>query len=182
MHSTRLALLLLTCAGAIPAVAAGNGMTGVAGGNHHSYFLHEGTVYSTGEDFQKRTGPDSYIGGKLGRPIDEQVLPGADPASLVARSIYNPSIEPVRGLEGLEIVAVASGQNDGAAITASGELYMWGPNDHGQLGLGDLNARHEAARVPLPAGLCGSRAGLDRRTSPALSRLIGGRQRPTDGA
>lgn len=148
MKSIRYLLLLPLLAHGLPA-AIGD----VAGGNHHTFWIEDGIVYSTGQDLHKATGPSSYVGGKLGRPIDDKVLPGKDPDALLARADYNPSARPVRGLEGRTIVKVASGQNDGAAITAEGLLFMWGPNDHGQLGLGDRKQRREAVRVPLPAGV-----------------------------
>lgn len=129
------------------------GISDVAGGNHHTYWIEDGIVYSTGQDLHKATGPSSYVGGKLGRPIDDKVLPEKDPDSLLARADYNPGPRPVRGLDGQTVVKVASGQNDGAALTAGGLLFMWGPNDHGQLGLGDTKQRREAVRIPLPDGV-----------------------------
>ncbi len=128
-------------------------VTDVAGGNHHTYWLLDGVVYSTGQDLHRGLPDNRFIGGKLGRPIDDHVLPGADPSSAIARANYNPSIGPVEGLEGLDIVNVSTGQNDGAAITADGALYMWGVNDHGQLGQGDLLERAQAVRVNLPEGV-----------------------------
>lgn len=123
----------------------------IAGGNHHTYTLKEGVVLSMGEDLLKPTrGEEGFVGGKLGRPIDKNVLPGKDPANLAEQARYNPAARPVTGLQGLTIVNIASGQNDGAAITDKGELYMWGPNNHGQLGLGDEKERRTATKVPLP--------------------------------
>lgn len=124
----------------------------VAGGNHHTYILTaEGTVLSMGQDLHMpKKGGKEYIGGKLARTIDSEVKAGKDKGSLIAQANYNPSRKKVTGLEGLKIVSIASGQNDGAAITASGQLYMWGPNNRGQLGLGDKVQRRTATHVPLP--------------------------------
>lgn len=143
--------ILLSCL-FFPVCAAG-AITDVAGGNHHTFWIEKGTVFSTGQDLHKPLSRNTYIGGKLGRPVDDAVLPGKDPNNPVARANYNPGVAPVQGLEGQRVVKVASGQNDGAAITAAGRLYMWGPNDHGQLGLADRQQRRKATRVPLPADL-----------------------------
>lgn len=39
------------------------------------------------------------------------------------------------------VVAVQSGDEHSMAITAAGQLYVWGRGDSGQLGLGDLRAK-----------------------------------------
>lgn len=39
------------------------------------------------------------------------------------------------------VVAVQAGDEHSAAITASGDLYIWGRGDSGQLGLGDMRSR-----------------------------------------
>lgn len=126
----------------------------VAGGNHQTYTLKNGIVLSMGQDLHIPTeGGKDWIGGKLGRLIDKNVLPGKSPNSLAAQANYNPTPAPVLGLEGLNIVNIACGQNDAAAITGQGELYMWGPNNHGQLGLGDTQQRRTATKVPLADGI-----------------------------
>ncbi|MEM7790714.1 MAG: hypothetical protein AAF546_04865 [Verrucomicrobiota bacterium] len=124
----------------------------VASGNHHTFWLEDGVVFSTGQDLHKPINREGeYIGGKLGRPIDGFTLKPEEASSILAQANYNPTVAPVSGLEGLEIVKIASGQNDGAAITSDGKLYMWGPNDHGQLGLGDRKQRRKAVLVELPS-------------------------------
>jgi len=46
-------------------------------------------------------------------------------------------------VEGLDlVVSVAAGWGHCAAITGEGDLYTWGLNSHGQLGLGDTDARY----------------------------------------
>ena len=95
-------------------------------------------------------GGNDWIGGKLGRPVDNQVLPGKPADSPLERANYNPTPRPVEGLEGQRIIKIASGQNDGAAINTDGELFMWGPNNHGQLGLGDTIQRRSATHVHFP--------------------------------
>ena len=124
----------------------------VASGNHHTYVLRDGVVLSMGQDLHQTTaGGKGWIGGKLGREIDKNVFPGRDPNSIPSQADYNPSPSSVRGLEGRRVINVASGQNDGAAITQDGRLLMWGPNNHGQLGLGDTIPRRSATEVLFPA-------------------------------
>jgi alpha-tubulin suppressor-like RCC1 family protein len=42
----------------------------------------------------------------------------------------------VKGLEGIKIIKVACGRDFAVALDANGNLYSWGNNDYGQLGLG----------------------------------------------
>jgi len=46
-----------------------------------------------------------------------------------------------------KVVAVAAGYWHSAAITESGELWTWGYNGHGQLGVGDTKKRHAPIKV-----------------------------------
>ena len=42
----------------------------------------------------------------------------------------------VEALKGKQIISIAAGNDHSAAITQGGEIFMWGRNDSGQLGLG----------------------------------------------
>ncbi|OMO51999.1 Regulator of chromosome condensation, RCC1, partial [Corchorus capsularis] len=83
----------------------------IACGGAHTLFLTEtGRVYAAGlNDF-----------GQLG-----------------SSDSVNYSMEPIE-VSGLtkEIVQISAGYHHSCAITAGGELYMWGKNSSGQLGLG----------------------------------------------
>ncbi|KAG8373663.1 hypothetical protein BUALT_Bualt11G0047600 [Buddleja alternifolia] len=83
----------------------------IACGGAHTLFLTErGDVYATGlNDF-----------GQLG----------------ISNS-QNYSTEPIR-VSGIlkEVIKISAGYHHSAAITVDGELYMWGKNANGQLGLG----------------------------------------------
>ncbi|KAL1814094.1 hypothetical protein ACET3Z_024159 [Daucus carota] len=83
----------------------------IACGGAHTLFLTEsGSVYSTGlNDF-----------GQLGSSDD--------------RSYTTDPIE-ISGLP-KEIIKVSAGYSHSSAITVDGDLYMWGKNSSGQLGLG----------------------------------------------
>ncbi|XVF14738.1 hypothetical protein REPUB_Repub09cG0087400 [Reevesia pubescens] len=102
----------------------------IACGGAHTLFLTEtGRVYATGlNDF-----------GQLGlsHPI-------------------NYSTEPIE-VSGLtkEIVQISTGYHHSCAITADGELYMWGKNSSGQLGLGKKAAKvvHMPTKVECLSGL-----------------------------
>lgn len=126
-----------------------------ASGNHHTYVMDaQGTVVSFGEDYYKWTSSDKqeYIGGKLGRTTDAlyDSLAGQNSIDSKIRERqyrYNPIPAKVDGLDGLTVKSLVSGQNDGAIITSAGDLYMWGPNSHGQLGTGDTNERRKATLI-----------------------------------
>ncbi|CAE7748397.1 UVR8 [Symbiodinium microadriaticum] len=49
--------------------------------------------------------------------------------------------------DGKKIVALAAGEQHTAAITDSGELWTWGYNDDGELGIGDTTDRHAPVKV-----------------------------------
>ncbi|KAH9716738.1 putative UVB-resistance protein UVR8 [Citrus sinensis] len=93
----------------------------LACGGAHTLFLTEtGCVYATGlNDF-----------GQLG--ISENI---------------GYSLEPLR-ISGLkkEVVQISTGYHHSSAITVDGELYMWGKNSNGQLGLG----KKAAKVIPIP--------------------------------
>lgn len=44
--------------------------------------------------------------------------------------------EPLPGLQGKTVIQVTIGDYHYAALTNKGEMYTWGKNDHGELGLG----------------------------------------------
>ncbi|EFJ17371.1 hypothetical protein SELMODRAFT_179009 [Selaginella moellendorffii] len=46
---------------------------------------------------------------------------------------------PIKALQGLEIRQIACGDSHCLAVTADGEVYSWGRNQNGQLGLGDTD-------------------------------------------
>ncbi|XP_061354679.1 ultraviolet-B receptor UVR8 isoform X1 [Gastrolobium bilobum] len=92
------------------------------GGAHTLFLTDNGCVYAAGlNDF-----------GQLG--ISES-------------KNYSVSVEPLRvfGHE-KKIVQISAGYNHSCAITVDGELYMWGKNSSGQLGLG----KRAPNMVPLP--------------------------------
>ena len=92
-----------------------NNVDTVAGGRDHYVFLrNDGTVWTVGDN----------SAGQLGQ-------------GFVSDSILSPV--QVAGLS--NIISVGAGEYHSFAISNTNELYVWGNNGSGQLGLGDLNNR-----------------------------------------
>jgi len=107
----------------------------VCGAQHTLVLTTEGRLYSTGKgDF-----------GLLGRgeSADEVEFEEIEYFHQTNDSILAPSEPPV-------IVKVSAGKNFSAALSQHGELWMWGRNDHGQLGLGEeaMGDMYSAERYP----------------------------------
>eukprot|EP01105_Mastigella_eilhardi_P022391 TRINITY_DN5509_c0_g1_i1.p1 TRINITY_DN5509_c0_g1~~TRINITY_DN5509_c0_g1_i1.p1 ORF type:complete len:369 (+),score=30.27 TRINITY_DN5509_c0_g1_i1:247-1353(+) len=51
---------------------------------------------------------------------------------------------------GKRAVVVACGRNHTAALLSTGELFTWGSNQYGQLGVGDTEMKNLPCHVPLP--------------------------------
>ncbi|MDT7949277.1 MAG: hypothetical protein RQ897_13140 [Thermoflexus sp.] len=107
------------------------GIKAVAAGHSHSLALTEsGEVYAWGRNDK----------GQLGLGDTEDRL--------------TPTKVP--GLAGVKAIATgAIGSDSSFALTESGEVYAWGENNDGQLGLGDRENRLMPTKVP---GLAGVRA------------------------
>lgn len=108
----------------------------VACGAQHTIVLtHQGRIYTTGKgDF-----------GRLGRgdPRDELDFEEVEYFSLSNDSVLNPS-------QATTIIKVDAGQNFTAALSRDGELWVWGRNDYGQLGLGEeaMGDMYSSSRYP----------------------------------
>ncbi|KAL3157799.1 hypothetical protein ABBQ32_012223 [Trebouxia sp. C0010 RCD-2024] len=84
-----------------------------------------------------------------------------------------PQPQDVRGLGGLKVVGVAAGLAHTVACTDSGDVYSWGWNADGQLGLGDDSGRGEPELVSdaklqhehIDQVSCGARHTLVRSTA-----------------
>ena len=93
--------------------------------------------------------------------------------------------EPVDLLAGKRCVAAAAGRSHGLALTDGGDVWVWGKNDAGQLGLGgsvlmDLNTMEEyplllAADADAAPGFAGNVAAIAAGASHSLALTRDGR-------
>jgi len=117
-------------------VADGEEIQQVACGSQHTVVLtSEGRLYSTGKgEF-----------GRLGRgdTRDELEFEEVEYFSQSNDSVLNPGDQAV-------IVKVGCGDNFSAVLSQHGELWVWGRNDYGQLGLGEeaMGDMYSAERYP----------------------------------
>ena len=100
------------------------------GGTHSMGLSLLGEVYVWG----------SGASGQLGQDIDGLGQRSAGPRL---------SLEPilVEALKGKMVVQIATGWSHCMALTADGEAWMWGGNEHGQLGLGDRQDRFGPVKI-----------------------------------
>lgn len=114
----------------------GEKVTAVACGGQHTLALTEsGRLWATGKG--------EY--GRLGRgdTRDELDFEEIDYYEEAMDSILEPGVAT-------RIVSIDAGNNFSAALSSSGELWLWGRNDQGQLGLGDeaMGDMYSAERYP----------------------------------
>lgn len=71
----------------------------------------------------------------------------------------------VEALSGVKIASVASGSAacHSVAIGADGALWVWGRNDHGQLGLGDTSSRSAPTKLALPGNAVAASASCGKQ-------------------
>ena len=101
----------------------GNKLADIQCGNENTLFLmDDGTVYTCGTHYHGAQG--------LGKP---------------SRSVITPTRIP----ELENIVQVSCGFGHNAALDRDGHVWVWGRNDHGQLGLGDKTERYSPAMIEL---------------------------------
>ena len=123
----------------------------VGAGNHYSLFFKDGVVYSVGENNESQLG--------RGEVTDTGVA-WADVGT----------VNLPAGFTG-EITAISAGMLHGAFLTATGELYTWGDNNLGKLGLG-TTSNYEIltpARVEALDGLVVTSAYMANGASYAIS-------------
>mmetsp|Transcript_6301 Transcript_6301/g.18120 ORF Transcript_6301/g.18120 Transcript_6301/m.18120 type:complete len:425 (-) Transcript_6301:180-1454(-) len=104
-------------------VDAGEAVVQVACGGQHTLVLtDEGRVYSTGKGEFGRLGHGGSHDETEFREIEY---------------FYDADDSVLAKGEAVKIVKVGAGSNYSAALSSSGELWLWGSNDNGQLGLGE---------------------------------------------
>lgn len=117
-------------------VEAGEEVKQVACGSQHTIVLtSEGRLYSAGKgDF-----------GRLGRGDTRDALEFEE-----IEYFFQSNDSVLSPHEPTQIVKVGAGNNFSAAMSAQGELWVWGRNDYGQLGLGEeaMGDMYSAERYP----------------------------------
>ncbi|CAK9111994.1 Probable E3 ubiquitin-protein ligase HERC3 (HECT domain and RCC1-like domain-containing protein 3) (HECT-type E3 ubiquitin transferase HERC3), partial [Durusdinium trenchii] len=109
----------------MPFVQEGTEILQVTCGDMHSLVLDsEGRVYSTGQGFFGALGR-----GALASTGEELEFKEVVFFRKTTDSILNPGVEP-------QIVKLDAGREFSAAMSSHGELWVWGKNDYGQLGMG----------------------------------------------
>jgi alpha-tubulin suppressor-like RCC1 family protein len=61
--------------------------------------------------------------------------------------VNRPTFRPVRAAAGLSLRAISAGDRHTCALAAAGEVYCWGYNGYGQLGVGNLESTDTPTRV-----------------------------------
>ncbi|XP_051982239.1 probable E3 ubiquitin-protein ligase HERC4 [Xyrauchen texanus] len=84
---------------------------------------------------------------------------------------------PLKGLENRQVIQIACGDQHSMALTQDGQLFVWGENSHGQLGLkegqsGTLTAQHVQSLSGIP--LAQISAGGDHSFALSLSGAVFG--------
>jgi alpha-tubulin suppressor-like RCC1 family protein len=120
------------------AAASGYGMAAGSNGDIYAWGFNQAGQLGIG-----RTTPVTsvLIGGRSVIPTSELISP-----------------ERVKMPAGVRAVSIGVSGDDSIAITAGGDLYAWGANDAGQLGIGRVSTKPSPSvptptRVHLPAGL-----------------------------
>ena len=110
-------------------------------GTHHTLALtREGRVYSTGKS-------DSGRLGRQGRSRQaEQDQPEFEEIEYFTQntdSVLQPGLIA-------DIIKVGAGDNFSAALSSTGELWVWGQNDYGQMGLGEEAMQNSSSAERYP--------------------------------
>ncbi|MCK5161779.1 MAG: hypothetical protein KAQ99_09425, partial [Candidatus Aureabacteria bacterium] len=148
-------------------------LSGIAGGENHSYVEYDGTVWSWGSNSQGAIGNGSD-GGIFWSPVSIDFTDAVSLASIpYAHSLAlksdgtvwgwgrnelyelgigstEDSLVPIGPLDLSDIVSIKTGHHHGLALKSDGTVWSWGYNWYGQLGLGP-----DAPDQPVPAQIPG---------------------------
>lgn len=103
------------------------------GGSHTAALSNQGHVYMWGRCDSGQLG----IGEKWLQESDDEGLLGVSQPHLVD------------GFDGEKVVQVACGAFHSAAVTEKGNVYIWGKEDYGMLGIGHSSDQQTPTRIPL---------------------------------
>uniref|UniRef100_A0A8C1YV35 RCC1 like n=1 Tax=Cyprinus carpio TaxID=7962 RepID=A0A8C1YV35_CYPCA len=87
-----------------------------------------------------------------GPKLSESAIPERVPATLFGRSEFNPTVK---------VSSIRCGLNHFAAITDRGELFVWGKNVRGCLGIGKHDDQYFPWRVTVPGHVTDVACGVD---------------------
>lgn len=92
--------------------------------------------------------------GILGRgpEVQQSIKPLKIPKILFGKNDFNPDSK---------VVKISTGISHSGAITSTGDLYMWGKNKHGCLGLGDKKDQFFPLRTAVGAEVLEVSCGVD---------------------
>ncbi|XP_029956028.1 RCC1-like G exchanging factor-like protein isoform X2 [Salarias fasciatus] len=135
----------------LPVRGCGKLLQAACGGTQVAVLNDEGEVFVWGYG----------ILGK-GPKLTESSTPEMIPPSLFGRSHFNPSVTVRR---------ISCGLNHFAAITDRGELFVWGKNIRGCLGIGKKDDQYFPWRVTVPGQVVDVACGVDHMVALAKSVL-----------
>ncbi|XP_078673987.1 RCC1-like G exchanging factor-like protein [Branchiostoma floridae x Branchiostoma belcheri] len=97
-----------------------------------------------------------------GPKLDETPIPEQLPEALFGQNDFNPDVT---------VKEIKAGLNCFAAVTTIGDLYTWGVNKHGCLGLGHQKDQYFPWRVSLPGEVLSVDCGVDHMVAVIKSLL-----------
>ncbi|KAM6911681.1 RCC1-like G exchanging factor-like protein isoform 2-T4 [Lycodopsis pacificus] len=135
----------------LPLVGCGKVVQAACGGTQVVVLNERGEVFVWGYG----------ILGK-GPKLSESSTPEMIPSALFARSEFNPSVA---------VTSVRCGLNHFAAVTDRGELFVWGKNVRGCLGIGKRDDQYFPWRVTVPGQVVDVACGVDHMVALVKSLL-----------
>ncbi|XP_066279833.1 RCC1-like G exchanging factor-like protein [Branchiostoma lanceolatum] len=97
-----------------------------------------------------------------GPKLEETPIPELLPEVLFGRNDFSPDVV---------VKEIKAGLNSFAAVTTGGELYTWGVNKHGCLGLGHVKDQYFPWKVSLPGDVVSVECGVDHMVAVIKSLL-----------
>ncbi|KAM8897302.1 RCC1-like G exchanging factor-like protein isoform 2-T4 [Spinachia spinachia] len=135
----------------LPLVGCGKVVQAACGGTQVAILNEKGQVFVWGYGILGK-GPD----------LCESSTPEMIPSTLFGRSEFNPSVA---------VASVRCGLNHFAAVTDSGELFVWGKNMRGCLGIGKRDDQYFPWRVTVPGQVVDVACGVDHMVALVKSLL-----------
>ncbi len=132
---------------------ATGGVTQVAAGTFHGL-----AVTSSGQLYAFGANGDGQLGNEQG--VEE-----------FARANPTPTLVTLPGATG-SVTQIAAGNSQSLAATSTGQLYAFGGNNYGQLGIATNSGTGTANPTPTPVTLPGANGGVTQLSAGAFSSLV----------